>query len=66
VAPALYVDLPAFFAIAEMGAADNLPSEESLDYDSLRPYVDELGSLIAGSRHSDGLVVTRVTLTLSQ
>ncbi len=64
VAPALFVDLPQILAVAERGAADDPPGE-GLDYDQIRPYVGELGSLIAGSRHTDGLVVTRVTVTLT-
>lgn len=64
VAPALFVDLPEIIAVAERGAADDPPGE-GVDYDAIRPYVGELGSLIAGSRRTDGLVVTRVTMTLT-
>lgn len=58
-APALYVDLPSLFAVAEQG------SDGDIDYEALRPYVAALGSLIVGSRHVDGLVVSRLTLTLA-
>jgi Protein of unknown function (DUF3352) len=63
-APALFLDLPQALAVAEVGAADDPPGE-GLDYDAIRPYTSALGSLIAGSRHTDGLVVTRVTVTLA-
>jgi hypothetical protein len=63
-APALFLDLPQAIAVAELGAADDPPGE-GLDYDAIRPYVGDLGSLIVGSRHTDGLVVTRVTVTLA-
>ncbi len=64
IAPALFIDLPEIIAVAERGAADDPPGDGP-DYDAIRPYVGELGSLIAGSRRTDGLVVTRVTMTLN-
>jgi hypothetical protein len=64
IAPALFIDLPEILAVAERGAAGD-PLGDGPDYDAIRPYADELGSLIAGSRRTDGLVVTRVTMTLT-
>jgi hypothetical protein len=64
IAPALFIDLPQALVVAENGAADDPPGE-GLDYDAIRPYTDDLGAVIAGSRHTDGLVVTRVTVTLA-
>jgi hypothetical protein len=63
-APALFLDLPDAIQVAEVGAADDPPGE-GLDYEAIQPYVGDLGSLILGSRHTDGLVVTRVTVTLA-
>jgi Protein of unknown function (DUF3352) len=63
-APALFLDLPQALAVAKLGAADDPPGE-GLDYEAVGPYVGDLGSLIVGSRHTDGLVVTRVTVTLT-
>ena len=64
IAPALFLDLPQTIAVAEQGAADDPPGDGP-DYEAIRPYVGDLGSLIAGSRRTDGLVVTRVTVTLT-
>jgi hypothetical protein len=63
-APALFLDLPEAIKIAEIGAADDPPGE-GLDYQAIEPYIGDLGSLILGSRHSDGLLITRTTITLT-
>lgn len=63
-APALFIDLPEAIKVAEIGAADNPPGQ-GVDYQALAPYVGDLGSLIVGSSHNDGLLVTRTTVTLT-
>jgi hypothetical protein len=63
-APALFLDLPEAIAVAQIGAADD-PLGEGPDYQAIQPYLGDLGSLIAGSRHSDGLLITRTTVTLT-
>jgi hypothetical protein len=63
-APALFVDLPEAIKVAEIGAADDPPGE-GVDYQAIEPYLGDLGSLILGSRHSDGLLITRTTVTLT-
>jgi hypothetical protein len=59
-APVLYVELPSFLRVARMGDSDGSP-----DYAAIAPYVDELGSLIAGTRVEDGLAISRGTVTLA-
>jgi hypothetical protein len=63
-APALFMDLPEAIKVAEIGAADDPPGE-GLNYQAVEPYLGDLGSLILGSRHSDGLLITRTTVTLT-
>ncbi len=63
-APALFLDLPDTIKVAEIGAADNPPGDR-LNYQAVEPYLGDLGSLILGSRHSDGLLITRTTVTLA-
>jgi hypothetical protein len=63
-APALFIALPEAIKVAEIGAANDPPGE-GVDYQAIEPYIGDLGSLIVGSRHSDGLVVTRTTITLT-
>jgi hypothetical protein len=58
-APGLYVSLPEFFEVAEMG------SDGDVDYDALRPYLDGFATLIAGSRIEDGLAQARATVSLA-
>ena len=57
--PGLYLDLPAFFTVAEQG------SDGDIDYDAIRPYTDAFASLIAGSRVDGDLVRSRFTVTLA-
>jgi hypothetical protein len=58
VSPALYVDLPSFFQVAEQGSAG------SVDYAAVRPYLDAFASLVAGSRVDGDLALTRFTVLL--
>ena len=58
-APALYVDLPSFFEVAETG------SDGDVDYEEVRPYADALATLIAGGKVEDGLALSRITVSLA-
>jgi hypothetical protein len=57
--PALYVDLPSFFQVAEAGA------DGDIDYDAIRPYIESFASLVAGTRVDGGLGLSRVTVSLA-
>jgi len=58
-APALYLSLPEFFQVAELG------SDGDVDYEAIRPYIDGFAALVAGSRVEDGLAHSRVTVSLA-
>jgi hypothetical protein len=58
-APGLYVDLPSFFNVAELGG------DGQIDYGALRPYLSAFASLVAGSRVERGLVLARFTVSLA-
>ena len=58
-APALYLSLPEFFQVAELG------SDGDVDYEAIQPYVDGFAALVAGSRVEDGLAHSRVTVSLA-
>jgi hypothetical protein len=55
----LYLDLPAFFTVAEQG------SDGDVDYDAIRPYTQAFQSVIAGSRVDGDLVLSRLTVSLA-
>jgi hypothetical protein len=55
----LYLDLPTFLEVAEQGGSAADP-----DFQAARPYLEAFESLVAGSRVDDGLVVTRLTVSL--
>jgi hypothetical protein len=57
--PGLYLDLPAFFKVAEQG------SDGDIDYDAIRPYTAAFASLIAGSHVDGDLVLSRFTVSLA-
>ncbi len=59
--PSLFLDIQQGFALAELGADADSP-----DYDAARPYVEKLGSLVGGARVEDGLLVSRLIVTLAQ
>jgi hypothetical protein len=56
-APFLYLDVPSFLAVAELGGAAEDPG-----YVAAAPFVDLLGYAIAGTDTSDGLAVMRLTV----
>ncbi|MFI5122947.1 MAG: DUF3352 domain-containing protein [Vicinamibacteria bacterium] len=58
-APVLYVDLPLFFQVAEQG------SDGDIDYDTARPYFDAFATLVSGSHVEDGLMHSRVSVSLA-
>ncbi|MDX6581314.1 MAG: hypothetical protein QOI10_498 [Solirubrobacterales bacterium] len=57
--PGLYLELPAFFRVAELG------SDGGIDYNALRPYLGAFSSLVAGSRVDGDLVLSRFTVSLA-
>jgi hypothetical protein len=57
--PGFYLDLPAFFKVAEQG------SDGDVDYDAMRRYTEAFASVIAGSRVEGDLVLSRFTLLLA-
>jgi Protein of unknown function (DUF3352) len=59
--PSVFLDIQQGVAIAELGADADSP-----DYDAARPYVEKLGSLVGGARVEDGLLVSRLIVTLAQ
>ena len=59
--PNLYLDVQYGLMLAERGQDADSP-----DYDEARPYVEKLGSLVAGARGDDGLLVSRLILTLAE
>ena len=59
--PSFYLDVQQGFVLAERGEDADSP-----DYDEARPYVEKLGSLVAGARVDDDVLVSRLILTLAQ
>jgi Protein of unknown function (DUF3352) len=59
--PNFYLDVQYGLMLAERGADAASP-----DYDAARPYVENLGSLVAGARVDDDLLVSRLILTLAE
>jgi hypothetical protein len=59
--PAPYLHLPSLLEVAERGGSATDP-----DYQAAAPYLAAFESLVAGSRLTDGLAVTRVTVALGQ
>ncbi len=57
--PGLFVHLPSFFELAERGGSASDPS-----YVAAKPYLEAFEVLAGGSRVSDGLAVSRLTLSL--
>jgi hypothetical protein len=57
--PALYLDLPSFFTVAEQDSGSDV------DYDALRPYLEAFSSLAAGTTVDEGLALSRVTVSLA-
>lgn len=60
--PVVYLDVGQGYEVALSGADD----VERPGYETARPYVDKLGSFIAGIRADGDLLVSRLILTLSQ
>lgn len=59
--PAFFLSMPEAFQVAQLGADAGSP-----DYSTARPYVDSLESLAAGGRLEDGVLFSRLTLTLAE
>lgn len=61
--PVAYLDLPRAYELAVLGADDPV---ERAQYESWRPYVEQLGSFVAGARVEDRLLVSRLVVTVAQ
>jgi hypothetical protein len=61
--PLVYLDVPQGFELAVRGADS---AAEAAEYESERPYVEKLGSFVAGVRADGDLLVSRLILTLAQ